>query len=372
MLICNKCNASINQESKFCPQCGDIVDEKDIVTNALDSNIANVILTFGYSSSPNYEKALSIVKSLPTYSFTGEDRKIIHRATLPITEIELIISIYDSIGSWKTSQMLINGKSCTKRDLVYNGLGCFRTRLNVPDKNSYCYGIHDYERNIWGCKKLGMPIYNYGGGWLDYGSFDDKGAWHFDKIRIRTELEFAIKNVELCPVLNRTKIYKALNLIPNSIDPKYDKNWEYVEKYFEVDGQYKKVAKGIKPSINEIFYLVPEEEKPDWDFTVISEKIIIDNFDLDKENIKYEEEIKNDSIYIQVVKKMLDGVLFVGIIILPFIFSWFTLMKRYSKYYRIFAFSWLIIYIFIISNGVDKNKEKDINNNQNIELKNNK
>ena len=88
--------------------------------------------------------------------------------------------------------------------------------------------------------------------------------------------------------------------------------------------------------------------------------------------IPKKEEREEDGIFMQTVKQLLDGFLFIGIIVLPFIFSWFTLMKRYSKYYRIFAFSWLIIYIFIISNGVDKNKEKDINNNQNIELKSNK
>ena len=88
--------------------------------------------------------------------------------------------------------------------------------------------------------------------------------------------------------------------------------------------------------------------------------------------IPKKEEREEDGIFMQTVKKLLDGFLFIGIIVLPFIFSWFTLIKRYSKYYRIFAFSWLIVYIFIISNGVDKNKEKDIHNNQNIELKNNK
>ncbi|MBL3520275.1 hypothetical protein H0A43_07290 [Arcobacter lanthieri] len=86
--------------------------------------------------------------------------------------------------------------------------------------------------------------------------------------------------------------------------------------------------------------------------------------------IPKKEEIKEDDIYTQTIKKILDGFLFVGVIFLPLIFSWFTLMKRYSKYYRIFAFSWLVIYIFIVSNGADKNKEKDINNNQNIEKSN--
>ncbi|WP_418187302.1 zinc-ribbon domain-containing protein [Aliarcobacter lanthieri] len=367
MLICNNCNATINQESKFCPQCGDPVDEKDIVSNALDNNVANVILTFGYSSSSNYEKALSIFKNLPTYSFTGDDKKIIHRATLPITEIDLIINIYDLIGSWKTSQMLINGRTCTKRDLVYDGIGCFRTRLDVPDKNSYCYGIHEYERNIWGCKKLGMQIYPYGGGWLEYGSFDDKGVWHFNKNRIRAELERKIINVELCPVFNKARVYKSLDLIPNSIDPKYDKNWEYIESYFEINGQYKKVAKGIKPSINQIFYLVPDEDKPDWDFSTTSGETMITRIEVNIEDIENLQ--RNDSIYLKILKKILDGLLLVGIIILPFIFSWFTLKKRYSKNYRLFAFSWLIIYIFIIYNSGDKNKEKDMNTNQNIELK---
>lgn len=289
MLICDKCNAKINQESKFCPQCGDPVDEKDIVADALDDNIANVILTFGYSSSANYEKALSIFKNLPTYSFDGEDKKIIHRVTLPITEIDLIINIYDLIGSWKTSQMLINGKSCTKRDLVYHGIGCFKTRLDVLDKVSYCYGVYDYERNIWGCKKLGMPIYSWGGGWLDYGSFDDKGVWHFDKSRIRTELDIEIKTMELCPALNKAKIYKTLDLVPNSIDPKTDENWQYVEGYIEINGEYKKIAKGIKPTVNEIFYLIPDEKKPNWDFSV-------NNFD-------NKEDISNDFKETEINKK---------------------------------------------------------------------
>ena len=289
MLICDKCNAKINQESKFCPQCGDPVDHKDIVVNSLENNIANVILTFGYSSSANYEKALSIFKNLPTYSFEGENKKIVHKVILPITEVDLIINIYDLIGSWKTSQMLINGKSCTKKDLSFYGIGCFKSRLEAVDKTLYCYGRYDYERNIWGCKKLGMPIYRWGGGWLESGFFDNKGIWHFDKKRIKADLDIAMKPIELCPILNKAKIYKALDLIPNTINPKTDENWEYDERFIEVNGEYKKAAKGIKPTINEIFYLIPDDEKPKWDF----ESDNINTFNKTEVKVSLEEKQEN-------------------------------------------------------------------------------
>lgn len=295
MLICDKCNAKINEGSKFCPQCGDSVDEKDIVMDAIENNIANVNLSFGYSSSVNYQKAIDICKNVNTYAVTGDGKSLIHKITLPITEVELVITIFDLVGKWKSSLMLINGKSCTKKDLTYYGVGCYRTRQESFDKNQHCFGEYDHERNIWGCKKLEMPIYPWGGGWLEYGLFDEEGIWHFDKVRIKSELDSAIKKVELCPILDKAKIYKTLDLIPDSINPKTNPNWEYDERAVEVDGNYKKAATGIKPTIKQIYYLIPDEsKKPTWNFedNNQTETTIHLNLGSDKEEI--EEKSKNN------------------------------------------------------------------------------
>ena len=58
-------------------------------------------------------------------------------------------------------------------------------------------GEKEFEANIWGCKRLNMPVNEWGGGWLDYGSFDKSGVWHFDKDRIRHELAISLKENEL-------------------------------------------------------------------------------------------------------------------------------------------------------------------------------
>jgi len=227
MLVCDKCNAGINEGAKFCPQCGDPVTEADRVTVPItESGIANVEISFGKSSSPNFTKAIEICKNIPSYSASGEGNQIQHKIVLPITEVDLIINLFELVGSWKSSQMLINGHIATKKDLTYYGVGCYRSRQKAYKPEQFCFGEKEYEANIWSCKRLNMPINEWGGGWLDYGEFDKSGIWHFDKDKIRHELELTLKENELCPVLERKRVLETLEKLPDSINPRKDKAQE--------------------------------------------------------------------------------------------------------------------------------------------------
>lgn len=266
MLICDKCNASINEGSNFCPQCGNpITEENRVNVPATESQIANVEISFGESSSANFNKAVEICKKIPSYSVSGEGKQSQHKITLPIIEVDLVINLFELVGSWKSSKMLINGRTATKKDLTYYGVGCYRNRQKAYRLEQFCFGESEYELNIWGCKKLNMPINHWGGGWLDYGEFDNSGIWHFDKDRIRHELELALKENELCPVLDRKRVLETLDKLPNSINPKKDSNWSYITNYEKVDGDYKEVAVGIKPVIKKINRYVMGDFKPNWE-----------------------------------------------------------------------------------------------------------
>lgn len=270
MLVCDKCGAGIIGGSKFCPQCGDPVTEADKVAPIADkSHIANVEISFGTSSSANYQKAVEICQNIPSYSSTGEGKQVMHKITLPITEVELLINLYELVGSWKSSQMLINGHTSTKKSLVYYGVGCYRERQKAYKPEQYCFGESQYEYNIWGCKKLNMPVYEWGGGWLDYGEFSKSGVWQFDKQRIKHDLELAINENELCPILDRHKVIETLGMLPETINPKTDKNWGYRISYEEVNGKYKEVAVGIKPMLKKINRYIIGDFKPKW---VVSEE----------------------------------------------------------------------------------------------------
>ena len=266
MLACDKCGAGIPTDARFCPQCGDPVTEADKASPAAKAHaVANVEIGFGYSSSPNYQKAVDICAKLPSYQLSGEEKESVHKINLPITEVDLLANLYDLVGSWKSSQMLINGCAATKKELTYYGVGCYRTRQKAYRPDQYCFGEKDYEANIWGCTRLNMPIFEWGGGWLEYGQFDQAGAWHFDKPRIRHELEVAIKDNELCPMLDRTKVLATLDRLPESIDPKTNKSWAYRTQYEESGGEYEKVAVGIKPLLKKMNRYVLGDYKPTWE-----------------------------------------------------------------------------------------------------------
>lgn len=266
MLVCDKCGASISAGSMFCAQCGDPVTEADKVSQAVSaSGIATVQITFGNSTSVGYAKAVSICEKLPSHEVTGEGKRVQHMVTLPLTEVELVANLFDLVGSWKSSQMFINGQPATKKDLTYYGVGCYRSRQKSYKPEAFCYGERQQEANIWGCKKLGMPIYEWGGGWLDYGQFDSNGVWRFDKARIRHELEVALKENELCPVLDRARVLETLDRLPETIDPRTDKNWQYRTSYEEVNGQYKEVAVGIRPILKKVNHYIIGGFKPEWE-----------------------------------------------------------------------------------------------------------
>lgn len=138
-------------------------------------------------------------------------------------------------------------------------------RLVVTPVWTECFGEHEHEANIWGCKRLGMPLTRWGGGWLEYGWFDKNGVWHFDKARIRHELEVRIHENRLCPVLDSRRIMQTLDKLPDSIDPKRDPNWEYITTYEKIRGEYKEIATGIRPVIRRAAGYVIGDFRPSWE-----------------------------------------------------------------------------------------------------------
>lgn len=281
MYICDKCQGSINENSKFCPHCGDPVDENDKVINGLQNKEAYAEVSFGYSSSASYDKAISICKNIPSFMTQGEGKNSIHRLIIPLNEIELIINIYDIVGSWKSSKMLLNGKVATKKDLVYKGLGCYREWASANDKKLYCFGKAEYEFNIWGCKRLNMPIFGWGINWLEQGKFDNDGVWHFDKKSIQMLLNEAIDEVKLCPMIDINKIHAALEMLPNAVDPKVDKNWLYRETSQEINGEYKRIAVGVYPVAQKLYYIFPDNDRPEWEYSDAT-----DNETITENNVK--------------------------------------------------------------------------------------
>jgi hypothetical protein len=266
MLICDKCKATISAGSRFCGQCGDPVTEADQPKNAIAIPAGkSATITFSASSSPSYEKALSLCSKIPTFTTAGEGKSLQHSVTLPLSEVDLITNIFDLVGSWKSSRMTIDGGIATKKDLTYGCLGCYKNRQKAYKPEGYCFGESNYDANIWGCKRLSMPINEWGGGWLEFGDFNSSGVWRFDKKRIEHDLRNGISQNENCPAFNAPQILETLSRLPDTIDPRSDSNWRYRTSYEQTNGEYKEIATGIRPVLSKANHYVLNSYKPAWE-----------------------------------------------------------------------------------------------------------
>ena len=262
MPSCNHCNVPVLPPAVLCPACGRQANEE---RSPATTNVAQAEITFGYSASPNYLKAVEICERIPSYTTEGEGKSIRHTVRLPVTEIDLIITVFDLVGSWKTSSMRINGELASKKHLTYGALGCYQGYQKAYNGKRYCFGESEYNINLWGCKRLEMPISAWGGGWLEHGHMDSNGVWHVDKAWITAELMQRLKSLEICPALNFQHILKTLQKIPDRIDPKTDPNWDYItESQRDTSGKWVEIAVGIRPVLKRMGGYIVGGHRPDW------------------------------------------------------------------------------------------------------------
>ncbi len=227
---------------------------------------ARVRIYFAYSQSLAYREAMELCRGIPTFTSTGEGNEAVHSIDLPITDIAVLMRLSELVGGWKSFRITIDGGEARRDDLIRLGGECYSKRQASEDPEQYCFGNNRLEYNLWGCRRLDMPIDEAGHGWMAYGSLDAQGLWHFDKPRISQALESAMAACRLCPVFDRTRVQTTLDGLPETVDPRRDEHWQYRGGARTQEGGGLRNA-GIAPVAARIAGYVVGGYRPKWDFT---------------------------------------------------------------------------------------------------------
>lgn len=199
-------------------------------------------ISFGKSTSSNYNVAVEIASNFQSYKQSGEGKNIKHEVTFGEEEIDLFFELYDLVGRWKSSTIYIDGARILHGQS--NFLWCFRERQNAFDKNEYCFGKDDnnsYNDNFFGCKYIKVNPLSYSG-LKGYGEMDRSGTFNINKDKIKHELDIGLKQYGACPAFDYSRTINLYNKIPDKIKPTKSSEWEYVSEYTE-EGQ---VAVSVK------------------------------------------------------------------------------------------------------------------------------
>lgn len=261
MPICDKCESRIPEDAKFCPQCADPVTEADYSKQPTTrSTVPQISIEFGHSTSSRFDEAVELAQRLPTHTSDGEGTDVVHQVQLEATDVGLAVSLWEIVGNWKSARMTVDGERITKKDLTYGALGCYQNRQESFEPQEYCYGEREHDQNIWGCHNLGLPLSPWRESWFTWGEWNAKGEWHWDKDRIRHELEKALHDFRYCPVLDRDAVMATLERLPNGIDPERNSGWNYVTDW--QDGS--EVPVGVCPTLGTAKKLAAGSHTPEW------------------------------------------------------------------------------------------------------------
>lgn len=226
--LCPGCGDLLYSDAMDCPTCGSVLDR---TAHELTWQID---IRFDYSSSKYYPKAVRLLEHANTHTTEGEERDAHHRALYKADNVESAAELWDVIKGWTSSTMQIDGVEATKKDLVYHGLGCFRKYLESDEGRQYCFGQDWHEFNFVGCKRLDMSAFDRGDSpadldlhpsWNNLGTFDEEGAWQFDKERLRQRVGESLETNCHCPLLQASCVREALDRIPNRVDPEKSTEW---------------------------------------------------------------------------------------------------------------------------------------------------
>lgn len=184
-----------------------------------------ISISFGESPSKNYPQAVALAKSAPQYIENVVDNKILHQAVFSDEPSEYLqfIKLYELVSNWKSCYVIINGVM-VDRKIVGNLNYCYGDKCR-SGKSDFCYGASEYTSNPFGCHRAQMHAYN--DPWYSYGIMDTKGIFHVDKDAIKKELVSRLAPYKLCPALDMDVVLSNVDKLPNTINPKVDKDWEY-------------------------------------------------------------------------------------------------------------------------------------------------
>ena len=222
-----KCpHCGFEDEGNFCSNCGKpLVSKETSVSTKLEASIK---LGFGKSSSANYGYVVELMQKQPTYSLGPNN---VHIATFSADNIEEFFEIFEHVKNWKTSFVEINGQK-VPISKIRSGLSCFRERQKAFDPEKYCFGYnagdyHIYSTNPLGCRLCGITNAYWKGGWYTIGTLSKSGIFTVDKNQIKHIVKNKIEEIGFCPVLDINAIMKRIDELPDKIDPRKDKRFEY-------------------------------------------------------------------------------------------------------------------------------------------------
>ena len=208
-----------------------------------------LVTEFEKSSSVNFQKALTLAQTHPGFIQLMDERNIlIYRNIYREHDIGQFQQLYGLVKKWKGTRLYFKGEE-TSYENIESGVRCyFRTKLEnrsdtgesaSEDAETGCnaFDEHSLETDAGlgciGCRRSGVIMEwppEAGSDrlpWFFHGRLDQYQVYNLDKEEIRQFVYGHLILYASCPLLDLDKVSQFAQRLPERIDPRKDREWEY-------------------------------------------------------------------------------------------------------------------------------------------------
>ena len=171
----------------------------------------HVSVSFGKSSSENYQKAVALARMAPQYHEQTDNGKILHQAIYSSRPKEYLafIMLYELVSNWKSTFVIINGQLIDRR-IIGQLNYCYGDRCRSGNPR-FCYGASYMTENPFGCHRLQISACNHP--WWSF--YVKRGnSWELNRSAMLERINSYASVYALCPVFDYESIICQMNKLP--------------------------------------------------------------------------------------------------------------------------------------------------------------
>lgn len=216
---------SNNIVKKNVSSTSNIVNVEDTLSKEIIYPDWYISISFGESKSQSFAQAVALAQMAPQFIINNVEGKKLYQAIYSDKPEEYLqfIKLYELVSNWKSCFVVLNGK-VMDRKIIGKLNYCYGDKCR-SGKSDFCFGASEMTSNPFGCHRLQVSAYN--NPWWSFGYLDTKKIFHIDKQSIENRIMEYSTPYRLCPCFSMDNILTILNNLPNSINPKFDRSWEY-------------------------------------------------------------------------------------------------------------------------------------------------
>ena len=206
-----------------------------------------VVTEFERTPSINFQRAVELAKIHPRFTPLMDERNVlIYRNLYRAGDLLQFQDMLKLIKNWKGAKLYLKGERI-EFDMLDSGINCYTHTVlesksqTGPSEQCKQFRLEEFSvLGCIGCRRSHVSLewslsesseYLV---WFAFGTLDHNRVYHLQKDELEGAVIGELLEYRSCPLLDLEALRELIQQLPDRIDPRKDREWQYNRRYRQV------------------------------------------------------------------------------------------------------------------------------------------